>query len=232
VKSRIMKLAAATVMVTALLIAILLFGGSIAGKMLDSVGVLGNVRKYKTLTWKVIFPVDETATVQAMALEPYYVRADLPDGSVWLLDRREGKVILMNPAKKIAEITFLKHKPPHIYDALSTFKYISRLFCEKIGQRRIGQKEVIGFRLFKDNAGDDMVAWLDPQSRLPVRIEFLGTNEQGRREPVIIWSDIVFDIELDEAVFKPDLTGYEVKELDSFRASYEYIDGFAARITR
>jgi len=49
---------------------------------------------------------------------------------------------------------------------------------------------------------------------------------------VIIWSDIVFDIELDEAVFKPDLTGYEVKELDSFRASYEYIDGFAARIIR
>lgn len=231
-KGRIIKLATVTLMITALLIAILLFGGSIAREILASVGVLENVRKYKTLTWKVIFPVDETATVQAMALEPYYVRAELPDGSIWLLDRREGKVILIDPARKIAEITFLKHKPPHIYNALSTFKYISRLFCEKIGKRRIGQKEVIGFRLFKENADDDMIAWLDPQSQLPVRVEFLVTNEQGRKEPVVIWSDIVFDIELDEAMFKPDLIGYEVKELDSFRASYEYIDGFAARITQ
>lgn len=227
-----MKLAAVTVMITALLIAILLFGGSIAREMLAHVGVLGNVRKYKTLTWKVIFPVDETATVQAMALEPYYVRAELPDGSIWLLDRREGKVILMDPAKKTAGITFIEHKPPHIYDALSSFKYISRLSSEQIGQRRIGQKQAIGFPLGKKNGDDDVIVWIDPQSQLPVRIEFLGANEQGQREPVIIWSDIVFDIELDESLFKPDLTGYEVKELDSFQASYDYIDGFVARITQ
>ncbi|MHC4676853.1 MAG: hypothetical protein ACYTBZ_30590, partial [Planctomycetota bacterium] len=93
-KSRIIKLAAVTLMITALLIAIFLFGGSIVREMLASVGILRNAQRCKTLTWKVIFTVDEMATVQAMALEPYYVRAELPDGTVWLLDRREGKVIL------------------------------------------------------------------------------------------------------------------------------------------
>jgi len=205
-----MKLAAVTLIITGLLIAIFLFGGSIAREMLARVGVLGNARRYKTLTWKVIFPVDERATVQAMALEPYYVRAELPDGDIWLLDRRNGKVILINPAKKMAEITFIEHKPLHIYDALSSFKYISRLSSEQISQRRIGEKQAIGFRLSKKNRDDDVIVWLDPQSQLPIRIEFLGTNEQGQREPVLIWSDIVFDIELDESLFKPDLTGYEL----------------------
>jgi len=232
VKSLIIKFVAVPLMITALLITVLLFGGSIVREMLTCVGVLRNAQRYKTLTWKVIFTVDETATVQAMALEPYYVRVELPDGTVWLLDRHDGKVILMNPAEKMAEITFIKHKPPHIYDVLSSFKYMSRLSSEQISRRRIGQKQEIGFTLGKKNGDDDMIVWIDPQSQLPVRVEFLGKNEQGQREPVIIWRDIVFDVELDESLFKPDLTGYEVKELDSFRASYDYIGGLMAIATR
>jgi hypothetical protein len=109
---------------------------------------------------------------------------------------------------------------------------MSRLSSEQIGQRRIGQKQEIGFPLGKKNTDGDVIVWIDPQSQLPVCIEFLGKNEQGQREPVIIWRDIVFDVELDESLFKPDLTGYEVKELDSLRASYDCIGGFTALTTQ
>jgi len=40
-------------------------------------------------------------------------------------------------------------------------------------------------------------------------------NESDRRKPAFIWSDIVFDVELDESLFRFDLEGYKVEEVDS-----------------
>ena len=60
-----------------------------------------------------------------------------------------------------------------------------------------------------------MTVWVDTHSQLPMRIEFFRANELGQMEPEFIWSDIVFDVELDESLFKFDLKGYEVEEVDS-----------------
>lgn len=211
-KSRIIKLATVTVITTAALVAI-----QQSGKWMDRAipaytDVLGNVRKYKTLTWKVTIP-DKAAITQAMALEPYYVRIVLPGGKVWLLDRHERKVILMNPAKKTAKITFIKHQPPDIYETLSDFKNMSQLSTEQIGQRQIGKIQAIGFDASIGH--DQATVWIDPQTQLPIRIEFFRTNESSQTEPEFIWSDIVFDVELDESLFRFDLAGYEVEEVDS-----------------
>jgi hypothetical protein len=174
--------------------------------------VLGNARKYKTLTWKVTIP-DKAAITQSMALEPYYVRVVWPSGKVWLLDRRERKIILMNPAKKTAKITLIEDQPPDMYDTLSNFKNMYRLSAEQTGQRRIGETQAIGF--LASIGRDQATVWVDPQTQLPILIEFLGTNEWGRTEPKFIWSDIVFDVGLDESLFRFDLTGYKVVEVDS-----------------
>ena len=87
--------------------------------------------------------------------------------------------------------------------------------AEQIGRRRIGQKQEIGFRLTEENRDYEALVWLDTQTQLPVRIEFLATNQQGQMEPTIIHGDIIFDVELDESLFKLDLAGYEVEEVDS-----------------
>ncbi|MGB2863829.1 MAG: hypothetical protein WBC05_10930 [Sedimentisphaerales bacterium] len=214
-KSQTTKLATAVVIVIATFIAILQFDSSIDKTISACANVFGNARKYKTLTCKVIFPATGVI-VRMMALEPYYVRAEEPDGKGWLLDRRGGKLILINPAKKTAKIIrFIQEEPPDLYETLSEFKDVSRHSAEQIGRRRIGQKQAIGFRLTEEYGDDEALVWLDPQTRLPIRIEFLATNHRAQMASKIIYSDIVFDVELDESLFGLDLAGFEVNEVDS-----------------
>jgi len=207
-----MKLATAAVITTAALVAVQQSGSWMDRTIPAYTDVLGNVRKCKTVTWKVTIP-DKVVINQNMALEPYYVRIVLPGGKVWLLDRREKKAILMDPAKKTAKIMFIEDQPPDLYETLSNFKNMSQLSAEQIGQRQIGETQAIGFRASIWH--DHVTVWVDPQTQLPICIEFLGMNEWGQTGPKFIWSDIVFDVELDKSLFRYDLAGYEVQEVDS-----------------
>jgi len=154
-----------------------------------------------------------------MALEPYYVRVEWLSGKVWLLDRRKKQLIMMNPAKKTAKIMVIGREVPDIYvdiyDSARNFKNMPEYSIERIGQRRIGQKQAIGFHLTNKKENDEIIIWVDPHCQLPMHIEFFEANELGQMEPKIICSDIVFDVELDESLFKIDLKGYEVEEFDS-----------------
>ena len=102
-KSRILKIVTTVVIITAALIAILQFNGSLDRAIFARVDSSANVRKCKTLTFKVSFP-DTATIIRGMALEPYYVRVVWSSGKVWLLDRRKKQLIMMNPAKKTAKI--------------------------------------------------------------------------------------------------------------------------------
>jgi hypothetical protein len=213
-KSRILKLATAAVIITAALIAIHQFNGSLDRAIFARVDSSENVRKCKTLTFTITI-LDTATIIRGMALEPYYVRVLLPCGQVWVLDRRERKVVLINPAKKTAKIMDTNWEFPDVYDSARHFKNMPGYSIERIGQRRIGQKQATGFHLINKKGNDQIIIWIDPHSQLPMRIEFFEANELGQTEPKIIWSDIVFDVELDESLFKFDLKGYEVEEVDS-----------------
>ncbi len=213
-KSPITNLVAATLIIAAALIAILQFNDSLDRAIFARIDSSGNARKCKTLTWKITL-LDKATIIRGMALEPYYVRVELPDGKVWLLDRRERKVILINPAKKTAKIMVIEREFPDVYDSARHFKNMPGFSIERIGQRRIGQKQAIGFHLINKKENDEMIVWIDPHSQLPMHIEFFGANELGQMEPKVIWSDIVFDVELDESLFKFDPKGYKMEEVDS-----------------
>ena len=219
-KSPITKSAAATLIIAAALIAIHQFNGSLDSAIFAHIDSLGNVRKHKTLTWKTIL-LDNAVIIQGMALEPYYVKVVWPSGKVGLLDRRERKVFLINSAKKTVKIMVLGLEVPDIfadiYDSIRNFKNMPGYSIERIGQRRIGQKRAIGFHLTNKKENDAVTVWIDSHSQLPMHIEFFGANELGQIEPKMIWSDIVFDVELDESLFRIDIEGYKVEELDSFQ---------------
>jgi outer membrane lipoprotein-sorting protein len=213
-KSRITQLAAATLIIAAAFIAIHQFNGSLDRAIFARVDSSENVRKCKTLTFKITLP-DTSTIIRGMALEPYYVRVVLPGGKIWLLDRRERKVVLMNPAKKTAKIMDTNWEFPDVYDSARNSKNTLGFSIKRIGQRRIGQKQATGFHLTSKKGNDQMFVWIDPHSQLPMHIEFFEANELGQLLPKIIWSDIFFDVELDESLFKFDLKGYEVEEVDS-----------------
>ena len=213
-KSRITQLAAATLIIAAALIAIHQFNGLLNRAIFARIDSSGNVRKCKTITFKITVP-DKAMIIRGMTLEPYYIRVVLPGGKVWLLDRRERKVILMNPAKKTAKIMVIGQELLDIfvdvYDSIRNVRNMPGYSIERIGQRRIGQKQATGYYLTNKKENDQMIVWIDPHSQLPMHIEFLGANELGQMEPKIIWSDIVFDVELDESLFRFDLEGYTVE---------------------
>jgi hypothetical protein len=196
--------------ISAVLIIIYQFNDSISGTILSSLNLSGNVHRCKTLTWKISIP-DKGATIQGTAMEPYYVKLLLADGRIWLLNRRKKQILLMDPAKKTAKITFIENQPPDIYEALSNFKNIPH--SERVGQRMIGETRAIGYGV--PIGHDQATVWFDPQTQLPIRIEFSGMDKCGQTERAFIWSDIVYDVELDESLFRFDLAGYKVEEVDS-----------------
>jgi outer membrane lipoprotein-sorting protein len=211
-KSPIAQLAAATLIVAAVFMIVFQFNDSIKSTILSPGDLSSNVHRSKTLTWKISIP-DKAGIIQGMAFEPYFVKLLLADGKVWLLDRRKKQVALINPSKKTAKTTFIEDQPPDIYEALSNFKNMPRLSSEYIGQRQIGETKAIGFHA--SFGQDRATVWVDRQTRLPIRIEFLVTNECGQTKPAFIWSDIVFDVELDRSLFSCDTEQYNVEEVDS-----------------
>ena len=214
-KSRILKLATAAVIITAALIAIHQFNGPLDRAIFARVDSSGNIRKCKTLTWKITL-LDKATIIRCMALESYYVRVVWPSGKVWLLDRRKKQLIMMNPAKKTAKIMIIERELPDVYESARNFKNMPGYSIERIGQRRIGQKQAIGFHLTNKKENDQIIVWVDPHCQLPMHIEFFEANELGQMEPKIICSDIVFDVELDESLFRFDIEGYKVEVLGSF----------------
>jgi hypothetical protein len=198
--------------VAAVFITVHQFNNSVNGIIVSSEDLTGNDRRCKTLTWKISIP-DKDMIIHGVALEPYFVKLLLPDGKIWLLDRYKKQVTLLNPSKKTAKITCLENQPPDIYKALSNFKNMPRHSSEYIGQCQISETQAKGFRA---SFGPDKAnVWVDTQTKLPIRIEFLEANEFGQMKPEIIWSDIAFDVELDKSIFRFDLEGYKVEELDS-----------------
>jgi hypothetical protein len=214
-KSPITKLAAAILIIAAAIIAIHQFNGSLDRTIFARIDSSENDRKCKTLTWKVNL-LDKATILRCMALGSYYVRVVWPSGKVWLLDRRRKQLIMMDPAKKTAKIMVIERELPDVYESARNFKNMPGYSIERIGQRRIGQKQAIVFHLTNKKENDEMFVWIDPHSQLPMHVEFFGVNELGQMEPKVICSDIVFDVELDESLFRFDVEGYKVEELDSF----------------
>jgi hypothetical protein len=211
-KSPITTSAALILIIAALLIIMFQFNDSNYASILTSLHLLENVHRCKTLTWKISTP-DKAATIQGTAMEPYYVKLLLADGRIWLLNRRKKQILLMDPEKKTAKITFIENQPPDIHEALSNFKNMPRLSSECVGQRLIDETQAMGYRV--PTGHDQATVWFDPQTQLPIRIEFSRMDKCGQTERAFIWSEIVYDVELDESLFRFDLAGYRVEEVDS-----------------
>jgi hypothetical protein len=211
-ESPIVKFATVAAIAVAALIAIEQFDNSMDRAAPAYADMPASGRRHGTLTCKVSFRAPgETAKVTA--LEPFYVRIERSTGKGWLLDRRQRKLILVDSAKKTAKIIrAIKSQPKDLYQTLSDFRIACRRSAEQIGQRRIGQKQTMGFHLAREGRYDETIVWLDAQTQMPVRIELLGTNRWGQKEPEIVYSDIVFDVDLDESLFELDLAGYDVEE--------------------
>ena len=225
----ITKLAAAAVITAAILVGIYMFGGSIDGASVAWADVLENIQKSKTLTLLVRAKEEGPPVLRLMVIDPYLIRIELlggetfgvlrsdvqiPDGSIWIIDTDIGKALMLNPEKKTATELSADKQILDVYNTFRNFKDWPGFSVQEIGKRQIDGKKTIGFHLKKKNESDEMTVWVDPETQLPIRIEYTLKHADKQVQRAFT-TNIVFDAELDKSLFSMEPpAGYELKKFD------------------
>ncbi len=227
-KSRITKLAAAAVILVAVLIGILQFGGSTPA----FAEVIQPLLTARTAVYKL--------TVQSAGKPPetsewmYKVESGTrevrPGGVIRIL--HHGQEIMLWPTGKKGLILKRINIPEEKDRQTNWFHEIKERIrqaqeAEEESVEFLGKQEIDGVMAFVYRIGEnskmtDMTVWADTETLLPVRIEH-SIGSAGRVmniEGTITYSDIIINAELDESLFAvPE--GYDARtiEIDSSKVS-------------
>jgi outer membrane lipoprotein-sorting protein len=136
-----------------------------------------------------------------------------------IADRQSGESVQLNLAGRSA-IRF--HNASDAFDFAAWLRDVRNGSVQRLGEKTIAGQRLIGFagvfeRRLKDGSierGFPFHVWVDPQTRLPVRLEQF--DEKGVRRSELV--DIHFDIPLDDALF--DVTppaGFYVHDMGGLR---------------
>jgi outer membrane lipoprotein-sorting protein len=239
-KSPITKLAAAAVIIIIVFFGIYRFGGSTPA----IADVLEPFLTARTATFKVTITGQNVPFQEydSMFMEPCRLRYAQPEGGIVIIDLEKGKgkfVTLLPQLKQaiVLEMTNLSEDP----GTLNFFQEIRwRILkaqplndenVEFLGEQQVDGQKAIGYHIKKP--GLDGTVWANSDTKMPVRVEV-------REEPMIItMSNIVFNVELDEALFSQEIppdysvTAYrkdmseptEEDFIESFKIWAEYMDG-------
>ncbi len=201
-KSRITKLAAAAVIIIAVMVGINQFSGPIDGASVAFGDILKNIENAKTLAWKTTFVTEgqKPQIARTMVLEPYYMRVELPDGKIWILDHSIGNTLVLDPNRKLAVISSTAKKALELYNTFENFQNMEGFFIEEVGQKEIDGKLATGFQLTKENENRQIMVWADPETQRPILIEETKKDAHSCIFHAIT-TDIVFDVELDQSLF-------------------------------
>jgi|GEM_PF-1247998 len=215
-KSKITKLAAAAVIIIAVLISISHFGGPLAVTSVAFGDVLKNIQDAKTLAWRMTVTTkgQEPQTMRIMVIEPYYMRCELSNGTVWILDHSQGKTLVLDPGRKLAVISSTAQATLDTYHTFRNFQNMEGVSVEQIGQQQVNGKLATGFYLKRGDEDGEITVWADPESKLPIRIETVLKDAEGNVSKGVT-EDIVFDCKLDESLFsiKPP-SEYKQQEIE------------------
>jgi hypothetical protein len=86
---------------------------------------------------------------------------------------------------------------------------------KRLADKNIAGKRALGFlvRLGEGRYRQEATVWVDPETRLPVRLEMAGKDDQGREARQVL-DDILFDRPLDAALFSlTPPAGYKTQTL-------------------
>lgn len=221
-KSPITKFAAAVAIIIAVLIGIHQFGGSIDVASVTFADVLENIRNSKTLTFMVRANEQGSPIMKVMVIDPYVSRfeflseqipsAPIIGGQIWIVDTDQGKALILDTVKKTGKVSPSEREMLDIYDTFRSFRDRVDFSVEEIGNRQIGDKQAIGFKLRKENENHEIIVWADPETKLPILMEETFEDAEGRVMQHVV-TDIVFDVELDQSLFSLEPPkGYKLQE--------------------
>jgi hypothetical protein len=229
-KSKIVKLAAAAVIIIA---AFIVFYPFTSGTPTFA-QVIQPILTAQTAILDIIIGEEEAGgpVIHDMVMGPR-IRRTLSNmkSAISIIDLEAGRILSLDTEKKEAAYVDLKGLPsmPNYMEILRNviagLQAHPEFKVEELGEREIAGQKLIGFRATHPKA--EIIIWADPQTALPVRIEQIGGQMK------VICKNLVFDVPMDEKLFSMDVPeGYTQQqvELDLFGATEEdFIEGLRIR---
>jgi outer membrane lipoprotein-sorting protein len=177
-----------------------------------------------TMTEKSSAPAKQESALHRLLIRgPSLVRLENADRTYTITDFRRRKALAVDPAHRSVRV-FEGLANPRNAPALNFYEWFRSIAANPIKTlppREIAGKRAVGFLVRNPIAGEEapqaegpqpeITVWVDPQTKLPLRVE-ITTREEGGVTLTQITSDMVFDRPLDPALF--ELTppaGYSVE---------------------
>ena len=132
---------------------------------------------------------------------PGHVRGEGEDGHIFILDSEKHQSLALDPKEKKATLVLGLSEmigAPNIYDLI---RNAAQDVLETLPEQMIDGKKAIGYRV-RFGVGEDTRVWVDPKTKLPVRIEQSEKDKAGRKTAQMVSTDFVFDTPLDAALFR------------------------------
>ena len=157
--------------------------------------------------------------MRALFKEPSLFRTEQEGGIVAIADGKQGKQIFLDPAKKTALL--LEGKAPEAplgpaaaLGLLESLRQLTEGDARPVGDKAIGDIQARGYLVTNKAFGTEMTVWVDPGTRLPLRIE--STDRVQGKEIRMTTSDYQIDPDIDDSLFRvAPPAGYAVVKADS-----------------
>jgi outer membrane lipoprotein-sorting protein len=142
-------------------------------------------------------------TVRFLFKEPSLFRTELDGGIITIIDGSQNKQLILDPAAKTALL--LEGKAPEAplgpaaaVGLVERLRQLTEGDAKPAGEKAIGDIQARGYLIRK--FGVEMTMWVDPGTRLPIRIES-ADRIQGKEIRVTV-SDFQIDPDVDDALFR------------------------------
>lgn len=200
-----MKIAAAALMAVGGLFYVAFFPSTEATAFTE---VAQKLRDAHTLAYRLTVESPDLKTrmtMRAIFKEPSFFRAELDGGMVSIVDGKQGKQLMLDPATKTALL--LEGKAPEAplgpAAAVGLVEHLRQLTegdAKHVGDQAIGNVQARGYLVKNKKFGTEMTVWVDPGTRLPLRIES-SDRIQGKDYRATM-SDFQIDPHIDDTMFR------------------------------
>jgi outer membrane lipoprotein-sorting protein len=201
-KSRIIKLAAAAVIIIAVIAAINQFG--VSGTSNIYAAVVEQLHNARTMTYSIITQTNiesmPSVRVDFAFKEPGYMRITTVDGYETIIDWTQNKGIsIMPPEKQFIEFEASNYQHDPARDPFVVIEKLRALPSradEVLGEKKIDGRLLHGFRVTEGHVVNTI--WIDPDTRELGRVEMEFPDAPGMS---VIMTDFQFNVELDDSLF-------------------------------
>ena len=212
-KNNLTKLTAAAVIIIAVFVVFPQFGRS----NVVFANVVQNIQRAKTLVFDVTFLSNEGSSgYRAMIFGEHLLRLELSDGQVWIMDQESEEALILNPNNNTATIGSTRQEALDLYNSYANFKDLPGSTVKEVRNDEINGKRAVAFYLEimmdgnNENNTRNVIVWADPETQLPVLMKETLVGANGSIVEIVM-DNIIFDEELDEALFNLDIpSGYQV----------------------